>query len=78
MSGPCLFIASFLAQDTEGGETNKETEGMKFKLGHVCMLSCIQLFSAGLLCPWGSAGKNTGVGCHFLLQGIFPNQGSNP
>ena len=24
------------------------------------------------------AGKNTEVGCHFLLQGIFPNQGSNP
>ena len=23
-------------------------------------------------------GKNTGFGCHFLLQGIFPNQGSNP
>ena len=23
-------------------------------------------------------GKNTGVGCHFLLQGIFPTQGSNP
>ena len=23
-------------------------------------------------------GKNTGVGCHFLLQGIFPIQGSNP
>ena len=22
--------------------------------------------------------KNTGVGCHFLLQGIFPTQGSNP
>ena len=22
-------------------------------------------------------GKNTGVGCHFLLQGIFPTQGSN-
>ena len=30
------------------------------------------------LCPWNSAGKNTGVGCHFLLQGIFPTQGSNP
>ena len=29
-------------------------------------------------CPWDSPGKNTGVGCHFLLQGIFPNQGSNP
>ena len=31
-----------------------------------------------LLCPWGSPGKDTGVGCHFLLQGIFPTQGSSP
>ena len=28
-------------------------------------------------CPWDLPGKNTGVGCHFLLQGIFPIQGSN-
>ena len=28
--------------------------------------------------PWDSPGKNTGVGCHFLLQGVFPTQGSNP
>ena len=34
-------------------------------------------YSARLLCPWGSPGKNTGVGCHFLLQGIFPTQVSN-
>ena len=27
---------------------------------------------------WDSLGKNTGVGCHALLQGIFPTQGSNP
>ena len=27
---------------------------------------------------WDSPGKNTGVGCHALLQGIFPTQGSNP
>ena len=27
---------------------------------------------------WDSAGKNTQVGFHFLLQGIFPTQGSNP
>ena len=32
---------------------------------------------ARLLCPWNSPGKNTGVGCHFLLQGIFPTQGLN-
>ena len=30
-----------------------------------------------LLCPWDFPGKNTGVGCHFLLQGIFLTQGSN-
>ena len=30
------------------------------------------------LCPWDSPGKKTGVGCHFLLQGIFPIQGPNP
>ena len=30
-----------------------------------------------LLCPWNSPGKNTGMGCHFLLQRIFPTQGSN-
>ena len=29
-------------------------------------------------CPWDSPGKNTGVGCHVLLQGIFLTQGSNP
>ena len=30
-----------------------------------------------LLCPWNSPSKNTGVGCHALLQGIFLTQGSN-
>ena len=29
-------------------------------------------------CPWDLPGKNTGVGCHFLLQGIFLTQGWNP
>ena len=30
-----------------------------------------------LLCLWNFSGKNTGVGCHFLLQEIFPTQESN-
>ena len=30
-----------------------------------------------LLCPWDVPGRNTGMGCHFLLQGIFQIQGSN-
>ena len=35
------------------------------------------LWLAGLLCPWDFPGKHTGVGCHFLLQGIIPTQGLN-
>ena len=35
------------------------------------------LYPAGLLCPLDFPGKNTGVGCHCLLQGIFPTQGLN-
>ena len=29
---------------------------------------------ARLLCPWDSPGKSTGVGCQFLLQGVFPTK----
>ena len=36
------------------------------------------LWPTRLLRPRDLPGKNTGVGCHFLLQGIFPTQGSNP
>ena len=35
------------------------------------------LYTARLLCPWDFPGKKTGVGCHFLLQGIFLTQGLN-
>ena len=45
--------------------------------------SCLTLQPLGvyptrLLCPWDFPGKNTGVGCHSHLQGIFQTQGSNP
>ena len=47
-----------------------------------CMLSCVWLFvtpwySTRLLYPWNIPGKDTGVGCHFLLQGIFLTQELN-
>ena len=49
--------------------------------GQGCALPC-SVMSDSLrpldLCPWDSPGKNTGVGSHALLQGIFPTQGSNP
>ena len=35
------------------------------KLLQSCLILCI---SARLPRPWDSPGKNTGVGCHFLLQ----------
>ena len=36
-----------------------------------------RMVATRLLRPWDFPGKNTGVGCHFLLQGIFLTQGSN-
>ena len=36
------------------------------------------LYPARLLYSWDSPGKNTGVGCYFLLQGILPTRGLNP
>ena len=35
------------------------------------------LYPNRILRPWDFLGKNTGVGCHFLLQGIFLTQGLN-
>ena len=54
----------------------------------VCVCVCVHLIKSSslgprlhyltrLLCPWDCPGKNTEVDCHFLLQGIFPTQGSN-
>ena len=37
-----------------------------------------RLQPTSLLRPRDFPGKNTGLGCHFLLQGIFPTQGWNP
>ena len=50
---------------------------------HVCMLSRVPFCDphgpepARLLCLWDSPGQNPGGGCHFLLQGSLPTQGSN-
>ena len=46
--------------------------------------SRVQLFAASWTVAYdtplstGFSRQGTGVGCHFLLQGIFPTQGSNP
>ena len=61
--------------------------GMVFAVDVVCVLILSvmsdslqphRLQTTRLLCPWSFPGKDTGAGCHFLLQGIFLTQGWNP
>ena len=56
------------------------------KLDHYLCCSCsVQIFvnpldrgPTRLLCPWGSPGNNTGVGCHFFSPEDLPDQGIEP
>ena len=64
---PCLF--------------NLYAEGcacMLICFSHVWLFATLWTVAHQALLSWDSPGKNTGVGCHFLLQGIFPTQGLNP
>ena len=61
----------------------KATGSRRLQKGH--MMHCVWLSATPwtvqptrLLCPWHPPGKHTGVGCHFLLQGIFLTLGSSP
>ena len=52
----------------------------RWKWSHLVMYDSLWphgLQSTRLIGPWDSPGKNTGMGCHFLLQRIFPTEGSN-
>ena len=53
------------------------TLSLKRVLSHVQLLQFHEPQPTRLLCPWDSPGKNTGVGCHFLLQGNFLTQELN-
>ena len=57
-----------------GGEND-----VKVFVTQSCLTFCnpIDYSPTRLLRPWDSPGRNTGMGCHALLQGIFPTQGSN-
>ena len=61
-----------------------------FSLKTTCLCACASsavsnslqpygLQTARVFCLWENIpGKNTGVGCYFLLHAIFPTQRSNP
>ena len=51
---------------------------MKESESETCSAVSNSLWPHGLYSPWNSPGQNTGVGSCFLLQVIFPIQGSNP
>ena len=46
-------------------------------LSHVCLFLTPWTVATRILCPWHFPGKNTGVGCHLLLQDIFLTQELN-
>ena len=66
------------------------TKSWHLEMWNVCVHACFVAQSCPTLCDpmdcslpgfsvhRDSPGKNTEVGCHALLQGIFPTQGSNP
>ena len=79
-------ITLFGCASSRGNLSQRVTihQGLCCSFAHMCMLSrsvvsdSLQphgLYPTRLLCPWDSPGKNTGVGCHCLLQGIFLTQG---
>ena len=68
----CVYTQYFVVA-FKGKESKKGWHGM-----HAPSCAALTVWPTRLLCPWNFSGKNTRVGCHFLLQGIFPTQRSNP
>ena len=60
------------------GKQSKSTRGGLVTWSCPTLVTPCAMSSTRLLCPWDFPGKNIAVGCHFLLQGIFPTQGLNP
>ena len=82
---PCVFCCSVDGEGLWAIENKKWSKLIKSYILNVhvlvlCVLSRVRLFATPwrFICLWDSPGKNTRVGCHFLLQGIFLTQGLNP
>ena len=66
-----IFLGSKITVDSDCSHEIKRS----VLLGRKAMTKGLQHIR--LLRPWDFPGNSTGVGCHFLLQGIFPTQGLN-
>ena len=56
----------------------RDSKGILSLKVHVLVIQSCQALCDSMVCPWNFPSKDTGVGCHSLLQGIFPTQRSNP
>ena len=65
-------------QEEEGGQGPHELVLLFSRSAVSYSLRPRELLPTRLLGPWNSPGKNTGMGCHFLLQVILPTPGSTP
>ena len=84
VSGVCISLNksnSYLKKEVGGQKSfqklNNALQACSVASGMSNSLWPPGLWPTRLLCPWDSPGKNTGVGCHALLQGIFSAQGAN-
>ena len=57
--------------------TKKESKESEIAQSCPTLCNPLDCSPPGSSIPWDSPGKNTGMGCHFLLQEIFPTQGLN-
>ena len=86
-SDPCLHVSCLTGGFFTSGPQGKPCVCVcecvcvgvcKVKLLVATLCPTLQTHGLGparLLCPWNSPGNNTGMGCYFLLQGIFLTQG---
>ena len=82
---PCSEGSGVQLQDCEYNLADNESQGRFWRgksesVSHSVVSDSLQphgLYPTRLLCPWDYPGKNTGVGCHSLLRGIFLTHGSN-
>ena len=70
-----IIIISFRSINCLTVSTSREVESISPSVTSNSVTLGLQ--PASHLCSWDSSGKNTWVGCHFLLQRILPTQGSN-
>ena len=78
LRGRFIAIQAYLKKQEKSQINNLTLHLSEVKWSCSVMSNSLRPHGSSLLHPWDFPGKSTGVGCHFLLQGIFPTQGLNP